>query len=92
MENKISKTIDSNLYSIGFIFDIKLLKAFETVDHKILLSKLEDYKAYVGLASSGSPTIYATENSQCNLTDANPNYSPFNVEFCKVRFWVIYFY
>lgn len=41
MVDKISKAIDSNDYSVGIFID--LAKAFDTVDHKILLSKLENY-------------------------------------------------
>jgi len=41
MQDKISKAIENNEYSVGVFFD--LAKAFDTVDHDILLNKLENY-------------------------------------------------
>src|SRR6218665_1358492 len=41
MQNRITKAIDNNEYSVGVLFD--LAKAFDAVNHKILLEKLEHY-------------------------------------------------
>ena len=41
MQDKIASAIDENKFSIGIFFD--LAKAFDTVDHSILLAKLENY-------------------------------------------------
>ena len=39
--DKISQAIDNKLYSAGIFIDLS--KAFDMVDHLILLSKLEHY-------------------------------------------------
>ena len=41
MQDMISKAIENNEYSVGIFFD--LAKAFDTVNHSILLKKLENY-------------------------------------------------
>jgi len=41
MQTMISESIDNNEFAIGIFFDLS--KAFDTVNHKILLSKLEYY-------------------------------------------------
>jgi len=41
MYDKISSTIDKNEYAIGIF--VNLSKTFDTLNHKILLAKLEEY-------------------------------------------------
>ena len=41
IQDQISKAIDNNEFSIGIFLD--LAKAFDTVNHKILIAKLEHY-------------------------------------------------
>src|SRR6218665_165206 len=42
MQDRITKAIDNIEYSVGVFFD--LAKAFDAVNHKILLEKLEQYE------------------------------------------------
>ena len=41
MVDRISQAMDSNFYSAGVFIDLS--KVFDTLDHKILLQKLEYY-------------------------------------------------
>ena len=41
LTEEIRKALDDNSYAVGVFFD--LLKAFDTVDHKTLLDKLNQY-------------------------------------------------
>ena len=41
MLEKVTKALDNKLYAIGVFIDLS--KAFDTVDHQILLRKLEHY-------------------------------------------------
>jgi len=62
MQDKISHAIDANEFSFGVFFD--LAKASDTVDHCILLNKLENYMVYVVCHSSGLIAISMKGSSE----------------------------
>ena len=43
LTDKIQRSVDNGTYSCGIVLDLCTCKAFDTVDHKILLAKLEYY-------------------------------------------------
>ncbi|XP_057298328.1 uncharacterized protein LOC130629208 [Hydractinia symbiolongicarpus] len=59
--NKISESFDKNMFTLGVFIDLS--KAFDTVNHKILLSKLQ----YDGVQESTSLWFkdYLTDRKQC---------------------------
>ena len=75
--DKILQAISNTLYSAGIF--INLSKAFDTVDHLIMLSKLEHYRICV-LLLSGSKIISARGNSlsllMVNILIASHLWSP----------------
>ena len=65
IQDKISQAMDNNEYSIGIFLD--LAKAFDTVDHKILINKLETYGIRgVALAWFSSYLTNRRQQVSCN--------------------------
>ena len=79
IKERVSKTLDTGKYMVGVSFDLK--KAFDTVDHNILLAKLKQYdirgNTHSWLTSeethtAGLRVTYQTENNMLNTIILNP--------------------
>src|SRR6218665_3052630 len=79
MQDKISKAIEENEYSIGICFDFA--KAFDTINHAILLKKLSIY-GVPGVQLSWFTSYFI--NSRCIAMAPSQNYLVFFSEFLKV--------
>ena len=66
---RVSKVLDTGKYVVGCIFFLK--KAFDTVDHNILLAKLKQYGIRV-IFTAGLRAIYQPENNMQNTIILNP--------------------
>ena len=78
--NMLRKAIDNNLYTCGVFLDFS--KAFGTVNHKILLGKLDAYgiRGYLWI---GFKIIFRIENSVWSWMGLSPKIRPYSVEFNK---------
>ena len=61
--DRVTKSIDTVKYIVGVFLDLK--KAFDTVDHSILLKKTGKY-GLEATYSNGSKVIYPVENNLLN--------------------------
>lgn len=59
----ISTAMDNREHTIGIFIDLK--KAFDTIDHNILLHKLERY-GFRGIAHTWLKIIWTTDTNICN--------------------------
>ena len=78
LTDKISKRFENKLYTLGIFFDLS--KAFDTVNHKILLEKLNHY----GITGSSLSWLcsYLTNRKQC--VKIENHYSNFQKIVCGV--------
>jgi len=75
IQDKISAAIDNNEYSLGIFLD--LAKAFDTVDHKILLTKLEHY-GIRSTALNWFKSYLSTRQQQVSCNQVLSNFLPIN--------------
>lgn len=68
--DKISSAIDKSEYSVGVFIDLS--KAFDTLDHKILLSKLEHY-GIRGVALNWFKSYLSNRAQFVNFNNTNSN-------------------
>ena len=71
--DKVSKSIDERKFTIGIFIDLK--KAFDTIDHKILLSKLNHYGVR-GIALKWFENYLSERQQYVCLNDINSPYRP----------------
>ena len=67
IQDRISKSMDKNDFSIGIFLD--LAKAFDSVDHSILITKLQHY-GIRGLSLDWFKS-YLSDRTQCVLCNGN---------------------
>jgi hypothetical protein len=78
--DQIIKAIDNNQYAIGIFIDFA--KAFDTVNHKILLQKLFHY-GIRGTAHSWVESYYLTESNIAHINQPNLIIQKLHVEYLK---------
>ena len=66
--DEISKAIDNDMYTIGIFMDLS--KAFDTIDHGILLQKLYHY-GFRGVSNEWFVIIWITEKNLYNSIQLN---------------------
>ena len=76
----LRKAIDNNLYTCGVLLDFS--KAFDTVNHKILLGKLDAY-GIRGIPLNWFQITFRIENSMWSWMGLSPKIRPYYVEFHK---------
>ena len=81
---KVSKALDTGKIVVGGFLDLK--KAFDTVDHIILLRKLKLY-GIRGKCMIDSPVISITEVNLCIIMIITQRKNTLLMVFLKARFW-----
>ena len=82
--DKLTNAIEKGEYGIGVFLDFS--KAFDTVDHNILLSKLYHY-GIRGSALSWFSRYLSNRKQYVSYNNVSSNIKLFRVEFLKALFW-----
>ena len=82
----ISQSIDSGNFACSVFVDLQ--KAFDMVDHRILLKKLGHY----GIRGSPLAWLKSFLTNRSQFVSIANVHSHTNMEFLKAQFWVHYFY
>ena len=86
---KLFKSADDSLYTCCIFLD--LTKAFDTVDHQILLDKLERNYGIRGLALQLMESYLSNRQQYTKIYPINQNWEKSHVESLKARPWVPFF-
>ena len=86
--DKITSAVERNETTIGIFLDLS--KAFDTIDHKMLLHKLEHYR-FGGVVLEWFENYLIIENSMFRIIHVNQNKKILYVVSHKDPLWVLYF-
>ena len=73
LTDEISKYMDNKEYTVGVFLD--LAKAFDTVDHKILLTKLNHYYGIRGVANNWFKSYLESRNQYVSINGTSSDFS-----------------
>lgn len=83
LTEEITDGIEKNTFVIGMLIDLQ--KAFDTINHNILIDKLEKY-GIRGLTKNGYRAIWATGSKLYRLTNTNRGIWTLRVGYLKGQF------
>ena len=87
MTDQIKEACDRSSYVCGVYLDLK--KAFDTVNHKILLSKLHHY-GIRSIANDWFKSFLANRTQYTNINGSNSNTEKVMYGVPKAQYWVCF--